>query len=152
SVGCEDLAPTYKNPACDAEARQKNVRDPSHTSLGMGVAERRPMRSALFTTRFALFSFGVLLLLLAPGCLSNVVQGYDEGDQALIYMLEAHVYRGPDFVKVNSAPYASGLNPANNINVYVDVADAKAYSEFTPEVDHKNLTFPIGGTIVREVV
>jgi len=58
----------------------------------------------------------------------------------------------PAFVRLNDAPYPTGLGTGADINVYVSANAYVAYASITPENTGSGVTVPEGTLIVREVL
>ena len=75
----------------------------------------------------------------------------DVNTSALLALLP-QVHDSPVWMRMNEAPYVTGLGTGSSINVYVSIIGHEAYSRIRPEADGSTADVPPGTMIVREVL
>jgi hypothetical protein len=100
----------------------------------------------------------VALSLAGGGCLDRVVPAHSPDERypdeaELSALLSGQQYRGAGFVRLDRAAYASTMRAGDLIHVYVSRDAAAVYAQLDPRAaPDRDLRFPVGGVIVREVV
>ena len=93
---------------------------------------------------------------LLSGCLGLVIPEHapatpDATDNATAeLMLQRRDFLGTGFVRINTTPFDSTLEPGRVVTMYVSADAAAAYQGVTPDADATTgPAFPVGGMIVR---
>ena len=69
----------------------------------------------------------------------------------MLSILQTQAFRGSGFTQIDHAPFASTLVPGAWVTNFVRSDAAKAYQAITPNADHEDAPFPVGGCVVRAV-
>jgi hypothetical protein len=69
-----------------------------------------------------------------------------------VLSLLPQVHDSPVWVRMNDAPYVTGLGTGAKVNVYVSIRGYEAYARIRPEADGSGADVPPGTMIVREVL